>query len=152
MWGRYGNTFFGGEGAGFTPTCVGQMCECQRNHLSAEVHPHVCGADSESKNPIRICNRFTPTCVGQICLHPQKRINPKVHPHVCGADCSSRPLFYHLPGSPPRVWGRFPPVVAYFPNSGFTPTCVGQINIDEPIVDLHMVHPHVCGADFCSIV
>ena len=81
--------------ARFIPTRVGQMSWSEYGPFSSNtVHPHACGAD--------YLNTAATT------------INTAVHPHACGADLTFvQPAQYQVPGSSPRVWGRYFPKCSY---------------------------------------
>ena len=75
--------------------------------------------------------RFIPTCVGKI----QRAVSNKrnsVHPHVCGENGISFWYTHFIPGSSPRVWGKW--VLVAILNS----TCA--------------VHPHVCGENALTAI
>ena len=107
VWGRYYKSGGPGFGPRFTPTRVGTIRTTTSAIRRLSVHPHACGDDG---GPI-----------------PANATRFPVHPHACGDDGGVTAMATKLYGSPPRVWGRFPPT----PRNCTPPT----------------VHPHACGDD-----
>ncbi len=77
-------------------------------------------------------DRFTPTCVGTTRSRPKSRPRRTVHPHVRGDDVWEVGLPAWRIGSPPRAWGRQPPIPAPRHVDRFTPTCVGTTRTSRP--------------------
>ncbi len=149
----------------FIPTCVGNTFQQESKWAGASVHPHVCGEHKIAVGVITIkygssprvwgtrptlehvgeLFRFIPTCVGN--THGQDYLikAQSVHPHVCGEHLTACLLLIIVSGSSPRVWGTLlvPPVLKG--PARFIPTCVGNTMRRVPTIQVHPVHPHVCG-------
>ncbi len=115
-------------------------------HIRLPVHPHVCGEHARHDAMVAAPARFTPTCVGNTISSavgiPEQYGSPPrvwgtrsrsrspyrartVHPHVCGEH--TRPFR--------RLWWPL----------RFTPTCVGNTQVERICKEAVSVHPHVCG-------
>ena len=99
--------------------------------------------------PGRTCgkSRFTPTCVGQMLDSWWIRSSWAVHPHMRGADVASLPITLRAIGSPPHAWGRLIFKWSEVQIPRFTPTCVGQMLLQQSSSSCRSVHPHMRGAD-----
>ena len=108
-WGRLEREQVFGQGARFTPTCVGTTSTSPAPAALRTVHPHVRGDDWCARAAHLDQVRFTPTCVGTTARHSQRELKPcAVHPHVRGDDPTEGRLYETPSGSPPRAWGRRP--------------------------------------------
>ena len=112
---------------GSPPRAWGRRWRSRSARGRPSVHPHVRGADDETRGQVVRLNRFTPTCVGQTNAENatalrmagspprawgrrrcplSRRSLPAVHPHVRGADSAVAYSAGFDAGSPPRAWGR----------------------------------------------
>ena len=57
-----------------------------------------------------------------------------------------------ITGSPPRVWGKLCPSAVICAAWRFTPTCVGKTILAFCAGSHPVVHPHVCGENFGSVL
>ena len=149
----------------FTPTGVGTMTHPFSEPLSHPVHPHGRGDNAlrygqnqhedgspprawgqllrRHLNPHRI--RFTPTGVGTMTAGWRAAGGRSVHPHGRGDNCGSRRALGRVAGSPPRAWGQSLGRCSALVHARFTPTGVGTIALDFPLVTHFTVHPHGRG-------
>jgi len=149
----------------FTPTGVGTMPPPATAFCPFPVHPHGRGDNAlrygqnqhedgspprawgqllrRHLNPHRI--RFTPTGVGTMTAGWRAAGGRSVHPHGRGDNCGSRRALGRVAGSPPRAWGQSLGRCSALVHARFTPTGVGTIALDFPLVTHFTVHPHGRG-------
>ena len=108
MWGRCSLRWRRRRRRRFTPTYVGPVRRRRGPTHPGSVHPHVCGAGQPSARAEPRSVRFTPTYVGPVTRFVKAELR--------------------LPGSPPRMWGRFTPLIPLTPRRRFTPTYVGPVS------------------------
>ncbi len=74
--------------------------------------------------------------------------NTRKHPHVCGEKLNSEVWDVKTVETPPRVWGKVPPVLIGSEASGNTPTCVGKSSTVLKIIPMIAeTPPRVWGKD-----
>ena len=149
----------------FTPTRVGNASGNINYSDDVPVHPHACGechhvvmvGVATIGSPPRVWGmrrrldgrvrpgRFTPTRVGNARFLIENLHLLPVHPHACG-ECLGR-VHFKMPfnGSPPRVWGMRKAIQVGESRTRFTPTRVGNADMEEWSRSQAMVHPHACG-------
>ncbi len=153
----------------FTPTRVGNIPEPSVHRIIATVHPHACGEyvfrrscqNYSIGSPPRVWgiysvlrktvrgHRFTPTRVGNILANMGRSAGLAVHPHACGEYLFFFGIRLLIFGSPPRVWGICRAPGQSQPGRRFTPTRVGNMQMNEAKFEDVAVHPHACG-EYCA--
>ena len=64
---------------------------------------------------------------------------------MCGENPGGVASRQAVVGSPPRVWGKLDQFRKLVGFPRFTPTCVGKTSGSYPLLQVQVVHPHVCG-------
>ena len=89
--------------------------------------------------------RITPACAGNRSQKGWHGRCAQDHPRVCGEQPSTRAIFAHTNGSPPRVRGTGPFESTAFSCKRITPACAGN-RLKARVCDkLSKDHPRVCG-------
>ena len=154
----------------FTPTRVGKTHRHDADLSTSAVHPHARGENGvrwhESHlnvgSPPRAWGklghgegvvgraRFTPTRVGKTARSPHLPPSRPVHPHARGENDHPGRRQVHVPGSPPRAWGKLADVFCNSSRHRFTPTRVGKTRRLTSAHEMHPVHPHARGENAFS--
>ena len=94
----------------FTPTRVGKTGCMMLIVGICPVHPHAGGENGCPGSAAPSRGRFTPTRVGK--THPQEipGEGSSVHPHAGGENSPPVVSLLAYYGSPPRGWGKLPPI------------------------------------------
>ncbi len=135
----------------FTPTCVGTVVLPAAVTAAVRVHPHMRGDGGHTATPFNRASGspphawgrfgelrrsgkrhgFTPTCVGTVIAASAETGRSRVHPHMRGDGQSVPNTPVPEAGSPPHAWGRFNHSPALPCLLGFTPTCVGTVDLPD---------------------
>ena len=131
---------------GITPAYAGKRHPMQQRKTSSEDHPRVCGEKPRVSSPIgrqmgspprmrgkgtnfnrtRRATGITPAYAGKSEETADDFAVPRDHPRVCGEKTSNAATENKLRGSPPRMRGKAPRVLADRASDGITPAYAGK--------------------------